>query len=402
MKRKGLKPFSLHVAFLERAGDEEVQAKSQRSAYELLGAYRVFSLAVAGLQMVLVPSDSNLTGYIVLGVLGVYSLAKVFLPYYRGYREGYPVLAGDVVLSVTPLFLTGGLTSPFLFYSICPIIYAALIFTRVIAMSCASLVSASMIASLFISSFSLASFGFAGIYIIACFLVAILPYTTNLSIYRRLEQDAAMKERKKLARELHDSVAQTLAYVNLKANMVTDTLARGELRRSLRELEQMKESLDSTYEDVRQAIDTLGRPESEEGVDFVSALSHQVKEFGRKSSIKSFLSLSGGEPRLSPQAADELLHIVGEAMTNARNHASAATVRIEVNTNGEQVQITIRDDGCGFDLAGFNSGDKAQEHHGITIMTERAEVLGGELAITSAPGQGTEVRVTIPTGGRWS
>ena len=381
-----------------------MQAKSQRSAYELLGAYRVFSLAVAALQMVLVvpPASTRSLSYIILGTLGVYSLAKVFLPYYRGFREGYPVLGVDVVLSVLPLFLTGGLTSPFLFYSICPIIYAALIFTRVVALSCASLVSASMIVSLFFPSFSQVNFGFAGIYIIACFLVAILPYTTNLSIYRRLEQDAAMKERRALARELHDSVAQTLAYVNLKASLVTDTLARGNLRRSLRELEQMKESLDSTYEEVRQAIDTLGRPQSEEAVDFISVLSHQVKEFGRKSSIRSFLSLSGGEPRLSPQAADELLHIVGEAMINARNHAAAATVQVGVNSDGDRMELTVKDDGCGFDLADLGSCQKVQEHHGIAIMRERAQVLGGELVMTSAPGKGTEVKVTIPLEEKWS
>ncbi|MFC2022770.1 sensor histidine kinase [Chloroflexota bacterium] len=382
-----------------------LQARSQRSAYELLGAYRVFALAVAALQMVLVapPDSTRFTYYVIVGVLGVYSIVKVFLPYYRGFRESYLALGVDVVLSVSPLFLTGGLASPFLFYSICPIIYASLTFTKMVAFICAALISVSMVTSLFYPDPSPVNFGFAGIYIIACALVAILPYTTNLSIYRRLEQDAAIKERKRLARELHDSVAQTLAYVNLKASMVTDTLSQGNLRRSLRELDQMKQSLDSTYDEVRQAIDTLGRPiPDEEEVDFVSTLSKQVKEFSRKSGLKTHLTISWRDPKLLPHSTDELLHIVGEAMVNARNHSNGTMVDLGVNSDGELLEVTIKDDGRGFDPADLNTLEKEQEHHGITIMKERAQVLGGELVITSAPGSGTEVKVTIPLDGRWS
>ncbi len=315
-----------------------MQAKNRRSTYELLGAYRLFALAVAALQIVLVtPAPSTqLLSYLTLGILGLYSLVRVFLPHYRGFREGYLGLGVDVVLCTLPLFLTGGLTSPFLFYSLCPIIYAALIFRKSIALGCASFISVSLVASLFSPNPSLGNLSFAGIYIVACFLIGILPYTTNLSIYRRLEQDAVLKERKRLARELHDTVAQTLAYVNLKASLVTDTLAKGDLKRSLKELEQMKQSLDSIYEEVRQAINALGSP-SPGTVDFASALSHQVKEFSRKRGIRSFFSISGGEPKLSPQAAGELLHIVGEAMVNARNHAQATTVEVGVNSNGERV-----------------------------------------------------------------
>jgi signal transduction histidine kinase len=347
--------------------------------------------------LVVPPASTRFIAYVIVGVLGIYSLARVFLPYYRRFREGYVILALDVVLCALPLFLTGGLASPFLFYSLCPIIYAALIFTRSVALASATVVSVSMM-SLFFLAPSAANFGFVGIYVIACYLVAILPYTTNLSIYRRLEHDAAMKERKKLARELHDSVAQTLAYVNLKANLVTDTLAQGNLRRSLKELEQMKESLDCTYDEVRQAIDSLGRPDAVDGVDFTSVLSHQVKEFGRKSGIKALLSISGGEPKLTPQQADELLHIVGEAMVNARNHARAATVQVGVSSKNGHVEVTVRDDGSGFDLSGLADRREEQEHHGIAIMAERAQVLGGELLISSAPGSGTEVRVTLARG----
>ena len=107
--------------------------------------------------------------------------------------------------------------------------------------------------------------------------------------------------------------------------------------------------------------------------------------------------MSGGEPKLSPQAADELLHIVGEAMVNARNHAQAATVEVNVNSNKDRVEVTVKDDGCGFDLSEYYQSQKAQNHHGLTIMKERAESLGGELVITSTPGSGTKINITIPS-----
>ncbi len=377
-----------------------MQAKTQRSAYELLGAYRTFALAVAALQLVLVtpPPSTQLLNYLILGVLGLYSLGRVFLPHYRSYREGYPGLVVDVVVSALPLFLTGGLASPFLFYSLCPIIYASLIFPKAVALGCASFISVSLVVSLLFPNLSTDNLSFAGIFIIACFLIGILPYTTNLSIYRRLERDAVLKERKRLARELHDTVAQTLAYVNLKTNLVTDTLAKGNLEKSLHELEQIKEILDSIYEQVRQAINTLGSS-SPGTVDFVSALSHRVKEFGRKSNLRSRLSGSRDEINLSPQAANELLHIVGEAMVNARNHAQATTVEVRVDKHQDRVVVTIKDDGCGFDPSAYYSTEKAQDHHGLTIMKERAESLGGNLEVTSTPDNGTEIKANIPLGG---
>jgi signal transduction histidine kinase len=259
---------------------------------------------MVALQMALInpPPSIRLISYVILGILGLYSLARLLLPYFRNFRDGYPGLLVDVVLSTLPMFLTGGLASPFLFYSLCPIIYAALIFPKWIALVSAFFVSTSLLTSLFFPSPTPVNLGFVGVYIIACFLSAIMPYTSNLSTYRRLEQDAALNERKRLARELHDTVAQALAYINIKASLVTETLAKGNLERGLKELEQMKESLDSTYEVVRHAINTLGRSPSET-VDFVSALSHQVKEFSRKNNVRSSFSVSGDKLKLSPQIA---------------------------------------------------------------------------------------------------
>ena len=373
-----------------------MRPRNQRSSYEILGAYRCFALAVAALQVVLItPAADRLLSYVILGVLGFYTLVWAFLPYYRGFRSSYPGLGLDVVLSVLPLFLVGGLTSPFLFYSLCPVIHAAFTFPRWIALGCAGLNSVCLVVSLFYPSPSQINFGFSGFYVIASFLVGIMPYTANLDIYRRLERDTALKERRKLARELHDTVVQTLAYVNVKASLVSATLANGNLNRSLKELENMKESLDDTYDEVRHTIETLGRA-SPGVVDFTTALSHQVNEFSRKSSIKSQISVSGNGFKLSPQAADELLYIVGEAMVNARNHARPGNIEVQVRSNEARLEIAVKDDGCGFDLPIYHCSEKAQNHHGLTIMKERAESLGGKLLIDSKPGNGTEVRVSIP------
>jgi signal transduction histidine kinase len=373
-----------------------LQARSQRTTYELLSAYRTFALGVAALQIVLTATPgTRLASYIILGILGIYSLIRLFLPRFRRFRDGYPGLALDVVFCLAPLFLTGGLASPFLFYSLCAIIYAALIFPRIAAIICASLSSASLIITILLAGTAGTNYAFAGIYVIACFLVAIMPYTTNLSIYRRLEEDAVLKERKRLARELHDTVAQTLAYVNLKATLVTDTLAKGNLQRALKELEQMKESLDSTYDEVRQAINTLGQSRLDE-IDFMSALSHQVHEFSRKNDLKSRISVAREELRLSPETANELLHIVSEAMVNVRKHAQATVIEVESYRNGHRLEILVKDNGVGFNLEEYEDTRPTGEHHGLDIMKERAESMGGTLAIYSHPGAGTELKAIIP------
>jgi signal transduction histidine kinase len=173
--------------------------------------------------------------------------------------------------------------------------------------------------------------------------------------------------------------------------MVSATLAKGNLKRSLSELEQMKESLDSTYEEVRHTIETLGRS-SPDRIDFIPALSHKIEEFSRQSGINGRLSVSENGFKLSARYANELLHIVGEAMVNARNH----TVEVGVSNSSDRLSVTVRDDGCGFNLSKYNHSKRAQEHHGLTIMKERAESLGGALLITSKPGRGTEVKVSVP------
>jgi signal transduction histidine kinase len=374
-----------------------VQAKTHRSINELLAAYRGFALAVAAMQIGIISPEAGtrtLT-YVIIGVLAAYSAVWVFMPKYRAFRESYFGLAVDVALSTAPLLLVGGLSSPFLLYSLSPIIHAALIFPRMVALGCALFSSAVLVGSLLSTSSSQANFGFVGLYVIACFLVGIMPYTANLDTHRRMEQDVALKERRKLARELHDTVAQTLAYLNVKASLVSATLAKGNLKRSLSELEQMKESLDSTYEEVRHTIETLGRSSSNR-IDFIPALSHRIEEFSRKSGIAGHLTVSENGFKLSAQAADELLHIVGEAMVNARNHALAGSVEVGVSNSGEQVSVTVRDNGCGFDLSKYSQSERAREHHGLTIMKERAESLGGALAIDSRPGRGTEVKVSVP------
>lgn len=376
-----------------------MQASSQRTTYELLGAYRTFGLGVAALLIVLVtPPEARLPSYLILGILGVYSLCRLLLPPFRRFRDGYAGLVLDAVFSLAPLFLTGGLASPFLFYSLCPIIYAALIFPRKAAIGSAFVCSASLVVSMLLADTADLNYTFAGVYVIACFLVAIMPYTTNLSIYRRLEEDAILKERKRLARELHDTVAQTLAYVNLKATLVTDTLAKGNLQRALKELEQMKISLDNTYDEVRQAINNLGQSHLDE-IDFTSALSHQVHDFSQRNGLKIHLDLSREELHLSPQTADELLRIVGEAIVNVHKHASASAVNIETSRNGNYLELLVKDNGRGFDPDEYGRNRPAGEHHGLEIMKERAESLGGTLELISQPGQGTEVRLLVPL--RW-
>jgi signal transduction histidine kinase len=199
---------------------------------------------------------------------------------------------------------------------------------------------------------------------------------------RELEHAAVVNERRRLAREIHDGMAQDLAFIVQQASALagrdgaSPTMADIETaaRRALAE--------------SRNAIDALVRPTGEP-LDI--ALKRVAEEAaGRWDAAVHTQAIAGLE--LEPQAREALLRIVGEAVTNAARHGHAKRIRLELEERPE-LQVRVVDDGVGFDAATLR---ERSGHHGITGMRERAEAVGGQLEIDSAPGRGTTVVVTLP------
>ncbi|MBI2850727.1 MAG: sensor histidine kinase [Chloroflexi bacterium] len=383
-------------------------ARYEKEAYQFLAVYRFLSYALAvmftqvGQSPLLAPRISEPQIIIILIALGIYTVLKVFSP--LRWREKsvmtYLTLAVDFSLAMLLVVYTGGLNSAFLLYSLTPIMSAALFFEERTALTLASL--ATLLLSLTHLAPSLTG-RFAPItqdlnltlliiYALFCFVSASVPYRINLNIRRRIEMEATIEERRRIARELHDGVAQSLGYLNLKTKLVSDFVSSQNTAKALTELDDIRKIVMDTYEDIRESIDQLST--EIRNLPIVPALANYIREFGNSSGLKMRFDYPRHFPALSPVAELQLLRIAQEALTNVRRHAQAAEVEVKLENDKEAVELLVKDNGQGFIL-----GDLEEKHpgyHGLNIVKERAEMLGGTLDISTAPGEGTALMVRLP------
>jgi len=387
-----------------------VSTRYEKEAYQFLAVYRFLSYALAvmftqvPLSPLIVSVMPTMQLYVILmSVLAIYSVLKVFSPlrWQARSRMAYIILIGDFLVCIVLVIYTSGLNSPFLLYSLTPIITAALIFEERVSLSLAATASLSFsITHLVMSQFSER---FAGImqgynltllivYTLFSLVVATVPYRTNLNIRRRIEGEAISEERRRIAREIHDGVAQSLGYLNLKIKQVSDMVSSKNDVLAITGLGEIREAVQDTYEDIRESIDQLST--ETRSLSIVSALRNYVREFGDNTGIPVQFDVPKSFPGLSPVAELQLLRIVQEALTNVRRHAAASKVAVKLANTGESVEVTVRDNGRGFNL--LTMEDAPPGYHGLNIIKERAEGLSGSVNIATSPEEGTEVKVSLP------
>lgn len=210
----------------------------------------------------------------------------------------------------------------------------------------------------------------------------------NAHFQEEIERLAILEERGRIARELHDSLAQTLSWLHLKMDMLTQTLEAGNLSETRQEAQDVQQVVDQACFEVRESIDGL-RIQPAAGLH--SAVSGYVNEFSRRSRLP--VSLSMGEAcRLSPVVEIEALRILQEALTNAYKHAQATRLAVHFQRHNGYVELAIRDDGQGFDP----QAQAPMGHYGLRIMQERAERVGGSFYLETAPGVGTQIIARLP------
>jgi signal transduction histidine kinase len=210
----------------------------------------------------------------------------------------------------------------------------------------------------------------------------------NARLYDEARGKAALEERQKLARELHDSVSQAMYGIALNASAADELFetaperARGLLRDVLRLAE-------AGLAELRALIFEL-RPESLEREGLVAALEKQAAAVQARHGLHVRLEVQG-EPDLSQPAKEALYRVAQEALHNAAKHARARTLDVALELGDQEVCLTVADDGRGFDPCGEFPG-----HLGLQSMRERAAALGGTLDIQSKPGRGTTLSAHIP------
>jgi len=211
-----------------------------------------------------------------------------------------------------------------------------------------------------------------------------------LGAARRTEQErllALQEERSVIARELHDSIAQSLSYLKIQVTRLEKNLDKPADARAI--AGELKHGLNSAYRELRELLTTFRLRIDERG--FNVALEETIAEFSEK--IGSQVALHNALPAIALSANEEMhvIRIIREALSNIERHAHASEAMVEIAIDDERrVKICIHDNGGGFDPQAI-----PENHFGTAIMQDRAQILGGDFSVDSAPCQGTRISLSF-------
>ena len=210
----------------------------------------------------------------------------------------------------------------------------------------------------------------------------------NARLYHAAQQKAALEERQRLARELHDSVSQALYGIGLGARTARTLLDR-EPERAIEPLDYVLQLAEAGLTEMRSLIFEL-RPESLEREGIVTALNRQAKALHARHGLNVEVTTCA-EPDAPLDIKEAIYRIAQEALHNVVKHARATSITLQLAAGDDHLSLTIRDNGIGFDSTGSFPG-----HLGLRSMRERATRLGGAFTIQSAPTRGTTLTATVP------
>ena len=366
--------------------------------FQALAVFRFLSFAMgAGLLFSLNPTDLPPIGIgLMVGVVGLYNMARVILrfdPWAYNPVIGWLSLASDVVLAVGLVHMTGALDSPFLIYSLAPILTASLVMNLRSALAAAGLSAIAVVGRYVIAGFGVESYAwildgnylaFSLLYLAVCVVIAYLPFLANLNWQRRVRGDLVADERGRLRREVHDNVAQTLAFLSLKVKRAEERASSATSALTTRDAFEIGSMVERAYLAVR---DYLDETHDEEIVEPLAiSLAIVARQWMRDTGLPVQMNLAETEDDLSPEVKLQFLQITREALANVAKHANPNQVWVEMENVSDGVAVHVRDDGRGF-------SSSQPRGHGLQIMKERAELAGASLVVESVPGEGTEVRV---------
>jgi len=212
----------------------------------------------------------------------------------------------------------------------------------------------------------------------------------NARLSRENARITLMNERQMLAGQVHDSLAQTLAYARMRAGALQRAHDEGDAALEERHLSELQTALDAAYAELRALIGNFREPINPRGL--LAALRDAIEGFRARSGAQVEFEDRVLDLDLTPEQEVQVLHIIHEALANAERHAAARHVRIVVDRAAGRHSVLIEDDGAGFDAV----STAAPGHFGLAIMRERAAKLGGELTVDATRGGGTRLRLSFP------
>ncbi len=213
----------------------------------------------------------------------------------------------------------------------------------------------------------------------------------------RVADIGAAEERRRIAREMHDGLAQTLANALLQVDLsaMTAQTAPAQLSKELRDLRAL---LEQAMKELREFMAELRRT-GEADDRLVPGLELLARDLERDHHLSVTVVASGNDANLHPAVRHAVLAIARQALANVQAHAQATSVVVRADVTDEMCAVSITDNGSGFDLHAYRASRRPGHHLGLASMEERAALVGGRLVIDSTPTRGTTVTIQVPIGG---
>lgn len=204
-----------------------------------------------------------------------------------------------------------------------------------------------------------------------------------ISLQEDLRQMAVVEERNRLSREIHDGLGASLSSLIIQSEYLHNLAGDPKLKSEIKEL---KEVAEESIDELRRSISMM-----RDDFDLVPALEDYCQNFGQRAGLRVDFQVTGRLPRLDGELALAVFRVLQEALTNARKHAKASRVGVELVYLEDKLRLTIADDGVGFDFQGDLQG-----HYGLANMRERSRHYGGSVDIESSQGLGCRIVFEIP------
>jgi len=379
--------------------EHQVRGRWQGYVGVVPSVYRGLAFTIAAAQIFLFPVTyySVIPAFILVIAVGIYTLVKTLYPlrWYAGDILSHTVLGADIVICVFLVMATGGLHSPFLAYSLAPVLTTALVADRKLTLGIAALSVAGVIASHLANPLPPPpplELGVFFLYAIAVFLTALLPYLINANLRQHLQFQEMLREGRRLSREIHDGTAQIMTGICWQVQLLRRRLTQ--LGMDLDEFRQLEALAEKAHRDIRESLELL-RTYTGNGT-LLPHLRDYLEHLNQDGDIDFHVDVETGEFHLEASVELELLRICQEALVNVRKHAQAHHVEVKVKPVSNHLKVSIADDGCGFDAVAYYHDGVEAKGHGLAVMQERVESIGGRFRVLSIPGKGTEVQVEVP------
>lgn len=212
----------------------------------------------------------------------------------------------------------------------------------------------------------------------------------NATLYQQAEQTGTLEERQRVASEMHDGLLQTLSFLGIMVRRAKDQMSQGDIRMAYASLQQIERAEEQAEHEIRRAITSL-QDNFPINITLQEQLTLVSDELSKSNPPIEFETETVLPLMLEHQESEQVLRIVREGLLNAQRHSQSEVIHLFLKVVQEEIRITIKDQGIGFDLSVPPNDDR--DHFGIKIMQARADRLGGKLTIQSTPGAGAEIQL---------